>query len=695
MNGKQVSHLIFLVLALAVFIGGCQASIQAQPAPTVASAAATPTEPPSTSAIEVVSATNMPQATVTAAPVDAAEEPTEPAAVPLAAAETGVSLDETSPLLGGVTVETVPLDDQILHHGPRTLLQPAHTVLQMSGYPPTESLWEPRIMIYPAEAYMRLSLDAERQVAQLQALLAGWPDAETDGEGLPFLPLPNAVQILHAKTARLDFAGGAGIRYVTQYVQDTAPVTSHSLLYTFQGLTADGRFYVSAVLPVENNSLPYDIPQAQEEGFDSFTYNFDRAGYEAYLGEQNATVDGLADDSFSPDLASLDALMQSLDLGAYGGPDVEVWAPDVAPEPDQVLDDFLAAYLAEGGFPAGAHVDSPDLHPDFVTYMEEAVAAYRAQGIEAQTYDPLLMSQLGPAEVGDAGYGFERFGIGPSVIDGDVARVTVQRHWHYTGAVSPLRFSLAWSGERWQITGVSSIVEWRPSAPSEPALVAEAFMTSMVAGAGQFATPQEWLAHVDAALVTPNATAALCDGEQSWPVGYTIEGSFMQPQPLHLSTNVEQEATVVVYRIERGVLLTVHLVQVDGDWQVSETICGDTPQGRALAFYSWYLGAAAQAGETRWAERTPSIDDVNDGHFFVTADFLRDARMRFQEDPYLPPARVPDRFTVRPGPQENVALVDLEYLGETEAEIETVQLTFVQDGGVWLIDGLEVVETEF
>lgn len=694
MNGKQVSHLLFLFLVLAVFSGGCQAPVQS-PAPTVASVAATPTEPPSTPAIEAISATNTPQPTETSAPADVAEEPTEPAAVPLAAAETGVGLDETSPVLDGVTVETAPMDEQMLHHGPRTLLQPAHTVLQLSGYPLAESLWEPRIVLYPAEAYAQLSLEAERQVAQLQALLAGWPDAETDGEGLPFLPLPNAAQILHAKAARLDFAGGAGIRYVTQYVQDTAPVTSHSLLYTFQGLTADGQFYVSAVLPVENDLLPYDIPQAQEEGFDSFTYNFDRAGYESYLAQQNATVDGLANDSFNPDLASLDALMQSLDLSAYSGPDVEVWAPEVAPEPDQVLDDFLPVYLAAGGFPAGAHVDSPDLHPDFVMQMEDAEAAYRAQGIEAQAYDPLLMSQLGPPEVGDAGYGFERFGIGPPVIDGDAATVTVQRHWHYTGAASPLQFTLAWNGERWQITGVSSIVEWRPSAPSEPALVAEQYMTAMVAAAGEFATPQEWLARVDAALVAPNAKAALCDGEQSWPVGYTIEGSFAQRQPLHLSTNVEQEAYVVVYRIEKGVLLTLHLVQVDGDWQVSETICGDTPQGRALAFYSWYLGAAAQAGETRWAERTPNIDAVNDGHFFVTADFLRDARMRFQEDPYLPPARVPDRITVRSGAQENLALVDLEYLGETEAEIVTVQLTFVQDGGVWLIDGLEVVETEF
>lgn len=695
MNGKKVFVVLLLALALAVLSGGCQAAMQPEQEPTVAETAVAPAQRSPTATPQAVSATETVPSTETPLPATTpSPEATAAAAQPMTPAEAGVALDDASPLISGVKVETVPLHARVPEGGPRNLLQPAHTVLHVAGYPLAESIWEPRIEIYPVEAYERLALDAERQVARLQALLAAWPDVEGHSDGLPFLPVPNAVQVLHAKVTHLEFANGEGVRYLTQYVQDTAPIVSNSLLYTFQGLTDDGQFYVSAVLPVQSEALPQDIPQAQEEGFDSFTYNFDQAGYEAYLAEQNAYVDGLSDDAFSPDLASADALMQSLDLSAYRGPAVEVWAPDVAPAPDQVLDDFLEEYLAAGGFAAGAHVDSPHLHPNFVAWMEEAVDAYRSQGIEPQGYDPLLMSQLGPVEVGDAGYGFDRLTVGWSVIEGDAASVQVQRHWHYTGAISPLRYSLSWSGERWQISGVNSILPRRQEDPSEPERLAQEFMASMVAGAGQFATPQEWLPHVDEALVAPKATVALCDGEQSWPVGFAIEGSFVQPAPLYLSTNVQQEAYVVVYRIEKGVLLTVHLVQVEGSWQISEVICGDTPEGRALAFYAWYLGAAAEAGETRWAERAPTIDSMNEGHYFVTAEFLRDARLRFQEDPYLPSARVPDRFTVRAEPRDNVVLVDLEFLGQTEAEVETVQLTLVQEAGVWLIDGLQAVTPE-
>lgn len=218
-------------------------------------------------------------------------------------AEAGLALDTDSPL-----VETVPVAQRISIQGPRNLLQPAHTMLHLAGYPESENYREPQISIYPVEAYTRLALSAEEEIEHLQTLLAAWshPEPMPGEDNFPHLPVQNAAQILHARATRLTFKDGEGIRYLTQYVQDFAPIVSRSIFYTFQGLTDDGRFYVSAVLPIGSDALPQDTAEAQEQGFDSVTYNFDRAGYEAYLVEQQAQVDNLEDAAFTPELAALD-----------------------------------------------------------------------------------------------------------------------------------------------------------------------------------------------------------------------------------------------------------------------------------------------------------------------------------------------------------------------------------------------------
>lgn len=703
MNIKKFTRL--LVLPLIVFllaVVGCQGSVELvseQPTivPSVRDSTTIPATPTIKTEVLTATATAMPPTqeplaatAVPSATVQEATEAEEGVAELITLAEAGIALDLTSALVESVTVETVPVHYRIPIEGPRYLLQPAHTVLHLAGYPESENYREPQISVYPVDAYTRLTLIAEQEIEHLQALLAAWPHPEPmPGEdNLPHLPERNAAQILHARATRLTFKNGGGIRYLTQYVQDFSPVVSKSMFYTFQGLTDDGRFYVSAVLPVGSDAVPHDIPTAQEQGFDSFTFNFDRTGYESYLAEQQAQVERLDDADFTPDLAVLDALMQSLDLTEYEGPAVEIWVPEVAPAPDQVLDDFLEAYIPAGGFPSGAHHDNPALHPDFVAAVEATVAAYRSEGIAASNYDPILMAYFGPIDLGEAGAGFERLEIGPASIDGQSASLLLERHWHYTNYVSPLRVTFAWNGEQWQITGVSSNFA---AAPTEPEQVAEQLLAAIVATGGQFAGPAEWLRRVDPEIVAPNGTIQICD--YIWPVGISIEGSFIQPAPLTLSSNVVEEAFVVGY-LPTGRPLTVRLAQQEGVWQVTEVVCGDTPRAVALAFYSWYLGEAADAMETRWVERVPNVDGMNPGHFFVTEHFLRSASLRFDEDPYLPPAHVPNRFLVESGPQEDNVLVHLEYREEDRIELVTLSLTFVRQRDQWSIDNIESAANE-
>ena len=62
--------------------------------------------------------------------------------------------------------------------------------------------------------------------------------------------------MLHADAIYLSFRNGTGIRYITHYAQDVAPYTADSFFYTYQGLTSDGKNYVSATFPLYTRCFP-------------------------------------------------------------------------------------------------------------------------------------------------------------------------------------------------------------------------------------------------------------------------------------------------------------------------------------------------------------------------------------------------------------------------------------------------------
>ena len=63
-------------------------------------------------------------------------------------------------------------------------------------------------------------------------------------------------KMFHAQYQVFPFGSGGGIRYLTLYAQYYAPINNHDLFYTYQGLTNDGKYWVSAILPINNPILP-------------------------------------------------------------------------------------------------------------------------------------------------------------------------------------------------------------------------------------------------------------------------------------------------------------------------------------------------------------------------------------------------------------------------------------------------------
>jgi hypothetical protein len=87
-----------------------------------------------------------------------------------------------------------------------------------------------------------------------------------------------------------------------------SPINNQQIFYTFQGLTGDGKFYVAAVLPVFLNGLPSDP-------LDTSNLPLEFASdYPTYLTGIANQLNLQAPGDYAPDLDTLDALVQSLEV---------------------------------------------------------------------------------------------------------------------------------------------------------------------------------------------------------------------------------------------------------------------------------------------------------------------------------------------------------------------------------------------
>ena len=112
-----------------------------------------------------------------------------------------------------------------------------------------------------------------------------------------------------------------GSRVLTQFAQDAWPINNEDLVYVFQGLTKDGRYYISAFLPVTASFLPEHVDDAAAvpavDGIPFPAFNSSDFGSE-YASYQKAVRDKLnasSPEEFSPALDTLDTLIESLRVG--------------------------------------------------------------------------------------------------------------------------------------------------------------------------------------------------------------------------------------------------------------------------------------------------------------------------------------------------------------------------------------------
>lgn len=237
-------------------------------------------------ASETPSATETPQATATSAP------------------KTNVTCNELAlfldpALASGFNCQSVAESGD--PSAPGFAVNPKYTEITLTGYILSDRFFTAHIDSYPVQRYSELVPDViPIQLAALKALIAGGPSGT---KGLPFLPFFNASQEFFAMYQVLPFSSGNGIRFLTQYSQFADPINNHEVFYTYQGLTSDGKYWISATLPISNPLLPADGTNPPN------TQNWD-----SYLAAMATQLNAQPPESYSPTITMLDALIASISI---------------------------------------------------------------------------------------------------------------------------------------------------------------------------------------------------------------------------------------------------------------------------------------------------------------------------------------------------------------------------------------------
>jgi hypothetical protein len=201
--------------------------------------------------------------------------------------------------------------------------EPPHLAFTLYGPRSVESR-APRVGAAPGVVRFYRTADlagydqASQQVEALTTLLAERPDlagsmqVAPDGSGdvLPYLPIVPAAQVLRARAQYIDTPELAGVAYVTAYRQDVSPFAAGDFWYTFQGLSADGAWYVAVDFVVDASGFPAKVTAKDAKRIDK------PARYTEYLSESVTHLNEAADDAFSPALSSIDALVRSIHIDA-------------------------------------------------------------------------------------------------------------------------------------------------------------------------------------------------------------------------------------------------------------------------------------------------------------------------------------------------------------------------------------------
>lgn len=158
-----------------------------------------------------------------------------------------------------------------------------------------------------AKAYPTVS-DA---VKDLKSLLSSKPK---EPKNVPVLPWADASTPFHSQAKYLNFKDGTGVRYLAEYQIENEMISNDGLIYSLQGLSKDGKYYLAASFPLRTKSLPEKstLGKMSKAKQNEFSKN-----YSTYASAEGAKLNKLPETAFSPSPSTLDRIISSIQLKGF------------------------------------------------------------------------------------------------------------------------------------------------------------------------------------------------------------------------------------------------------------------------------------------------------------------------------------------------------------------------------------------
>lgn len=130
---------------------------------------------------------------------------------------------------------------------------------------------------------------------------------------IPYLDLdavPHDCPLIYTQNKILSFVGGQGIRYLGKCSFGVDPLNKFDFYYIYQGLSDNGAYYFSLRIPIEAKMLPKENSKDTNALFSGS----DSKAMTAFISKQLQKVTLGSDKDFSPNLDTLDTLVNSIRL---------------------------------------------------------------------------------------------------------------------------------------------------------------------------------------------------------------------------------------------------------------------------------------------------------------------------------------------------------------------------------------------
>jgi hypothetical protein len=238
-------------------------------------------------------------------PLLAAEPSTEPTT------QVNVDVTITTPPLNAIlpaslassATTTVSTEVEYPYINPSLGEMPAHTKFALENYLLVGSILEPLVMIFKADEYGAYSNLSQETVTELQTY---------DPNSVTELPDSLPEGMFSAQVKSISFKNGRGLRYLTQSGQSAIPINNRSIFYFFQGITDEGAYFVSAILPTSAPYLVADEDPTSPLPVDGIFFEFENYDtLPAYIDAVKQKLDSSSASEFTPSIEILDSFIES------------------------------------------------------------------------------------------------------------------------------------------------------------------------------------------------------------------------------------------------------------------------------------------------------------------------------------------------------------------------------------------------